>query len=420
MFSRRQFLTAGATLGMASAFGHFFRLASANPKQKAKKLIIVFNYGGWDPSLVFDPKPDSKQVDMAQGKVKRFKELPVWVDSSRDEVQKFFGQWGGLCAVVNGIGVRSLVHEECVEQVLTGESLQEKADIGAYIASKANKNVPIPYLTLGPQAKPHIYSHLSAEFGFTNQLSALAVPQLAYPKPGSQSPHPSLSFSNAEDQAVQAYLKGQLDSFAKEYGESGRNGRRIADFQSAKERARLLEDFLQKSSLAEPKIVFRFSQKYPIAVKALQENFSKVAFLQTDGWDTHSNVSQQESMYNDLFGGLNGMMHLLHKNKMLDDTLVLVLSEMGRTPKLNAQKGKDHWPYTSAMLIGKGVNGGRVYGSTDQAMRPKPISLRTGQFAKSGGVDLRMPHVLSAVLKLMDLPSDKIYPNAGVLDAIVG
>jgi asparagine synthase (glutamine-hydrolysing) len=46
----------------------------------------------------------------------------------------------------------------------------------------------------------------------------------------------------------------------------------------------------------------------------------------------------------------------------VEDTLVVVGSEMGRTPAWNATFGRDHWPFTSMMLVGPGLRGGRVVG----------------------------------------------------------
>ncbi len=51
---------------------------------------------------------------------------------------------------------------------------------------------------------------------------------------------------------------------------------------------------------------------------------------------------------------------------LLDDTLVVVIGEFGRTPKINKNAGRDHWPQCySAVLAGGGVQGGRVYGASD-------------------------------------------------------
>ncbi|MGD9723191.1 MAG: DUF1501 domain-containing protein [Pirellulales bacterium] len=58
---------------------------------------------------------------------------------------------------------------------------------------------------------------------------------------------------------------------------------------------------------------------------------------------------------------------------MLDETLVVMLGEFGRTPKINSAQGRDHWgPCQSVVLAGGGIRGGQLYGSSDQhAAYPK-------------------------------------------------
>jgi uncharacterized protein (DUF1501 family) len=56
----------------------------------------------------------------------------------------------------------------------------------------------------------------------------------------------------------------------------------------------------------------------------------------------------------------------LFERGLLDQTLVVVMGEFGRTPKLNTQAGRDHWPRVfSVMLAGGGVPGAQVIGSSD-------------------------------------------------------
>ncbi|MEJ7637157.1 MAG: DUF1501 domain-containing protein [Singulisphaera sp.] len=52
---------------------------------------------------------------------------------------------------------------------------------------------------------------------------------------------------------------------------------------------------------------------------------------------------------------------------LLDETLVIAMGEFGRTPKLNASGGRDHWPRVfSVVLAGGGVRGGQVIGASDR------------------------------------------------------
>ena len=62
----------------------------------------------------------------------------------------------------------------------------------------------------------------------------------------------------------------------------------------------------------------------------------------------------------------SALMEDLHQRGLLDETLVLMLGEFGRTPKINQNNGRDHWgPCQSVVLAGGGVRGGQVYGESD-------------------------------------------------------
>src|SRR5262249_7455839 len=64
----------------------------------------------------------------------------------------------------------------------------------------------------------------------------------------------------------------------------------------------------------------------------------------------------------------------LHERGLLDETLVIMMGEFGRTPKFNNAGGRDHWPQCfSVVLAGGGIPGGQVYGPSDQSA-PHPAS----------------------------------------------
>ena len=63
---------------------------------------------------------------------------------------------------------------------------------------------------------------------------------------------------------------------------------------------------------------------------------------------------------------LSALLDDLHDRGLLESTLVLAMGEFGRTPQINAQAGREHWPHCySAIVAGGGVVGGRVVGSSD-------------------------------------------------------
>lgn len=87
-----------------------------------------------------------------------------------------------------------------------------------------------------------------------------------------------------------------------------------------------------------------------------------------DAWDTHTRnfpILKDNKLpgFDQVFTAL---MEDLEARGMLDETLVVVTSEMGRTPRINANGGRDHWTYCyGSMFAGAGIKGGSVYGASD-------------------------------------------------------
>ncbi|QDU18949.1 DUF1501 domain-containing protein [Urbifossiella limnaea] len=87
-----------------------------------------------------------------------------------------------------------------------------------------------------------------------------------------------------------------------------------------------------------------------------------------DAWDTHTRNfeilrTNELPHFDQTFTAL---MEDLSASGLLDETLVVVMSEMGRTPRVNANAGRDHWTFCySVVFAGGGVRGGTVYGASD-------------------------------------------------------
>lgn len=75
---------------------------------------------------------------------------------------------------------------------------------------------------------------------------------------------------------------------------------------------------------------------------------------------------------------------------------------MGRHPRLNSLGGKDHWTFTSALLFGAGVAGGRVVGAYDDTLLGEPIDPATGD-PSPVGVSLTPDHLGATLLALGDV-----------------
>jgi hypothetical protein len=99
-----------------------------------------------------------------------------------------------------------------------------------------------------------------------------------------------------------------------------------------------------------------------------------------DAWDTHTHnfsiLRTNKLPFFDLT--YTALMQDLEDRGLLDETLVVVMSEMGRTPRINPNAGRDHWTFCySVLLAGAGIRGGTIYGESDaQAayVKDKPVS----------------------------------------------
>lgn len=105
-----------------------------------------------------------------------------------------------------------------------------------------------------------------------------------------------------------------------------------------------------------------------LLARRLVEHGVKFVEVSMGGWDTHNSnfvaVPEQAAM---LDVALSTLLGDLERKGMLDDTLVVLATEFGRTPEINANEGRDHHPQAfSCLLAGGGVKGGTVFGRTDE------------------------------------------------------
>jgi hypothetical protein len=117
----------------------------------------------------------------------------------------------------------------------------------------------------------------------------------------------------------------------------------------------------------------RFGQSLLMARRLVEHGVSFVGvhfnhMTKCDGWDTHKNnfPALKDELLPLLDQGLSALLGDLQDRGLLDETLVVTMGEFGRTPKVNADGGRDHWGYCSSVLFaGGGIRGGNVVGASD-------------------------------------------------------
>ena len=100
--------------------------------------------------------------------------------------------------------------------------------------------------------------------------------------------------------------------------------------------------------------------------------------------------------------GFAGLIRDLDDRGMLDSTLVVVASEFGRTPKVNAGGGRDHWPRVfSIVLAGGGIKRGHVFGESD------------GLAAEPAANPLSVENYAATIYHLLGIDSNKQLMSPG-------
>jgi hypothetical protein len=172
-----------------------------------------------------------------------------------------------------------------------------------------------------------------------------------------------LDFSRKLDESfITKYGSAKINSYADMYDDAIRlmKSGDLSAFDLSKESAQVRESYGED----------RFGQGVLLA-RRLVERQVRFVEVQLGGWDTHQNnfsrVPEQGAI---LDQALSALLADLEQRGMLEETLVVLATEFGRTPNINVNDGRDHYPKAfSCMLAGGGIKGGQVWGETDREGR---------------------------------------------------
>lgn len=367
--SRRSFLQVGAVGALGLTLGDYFRLRADDPapKAKAQGLIHIFLPGGISHQDTFDPKPYAPLEYRGDlGVVKTKLEGVVYSEALKQTAQ-----------VADKITVcRSMTHGEAdhargTHNMFTGWKPSPALvypSMGSVVAHELGErnNLP-PYVCIPNQPTNFAASgYLSSSFGPFSLGSDPAnngfqVRDLTLPG-GVDEPRFTTrkEILAAVNDHFAAHEKSDnltaMDSFyQRAYGMISSPAAREA-FNINAEPAPIRDEYGRNSA----------GQRMLLARRLVQAGVRFVS-LTYGGWDMHASIAQgirqQLPAFDQAFAAL---IRDLDRTGMLDSTLVMVSSEFGRTPKINATAGRDHWPKVfSVVLAGGGIKRGSIYGSSD-------------------------------------------------------
>lgn len=417
MLSRRFFL--GATGGLLGASVLPMRAALARAEAGRRKFVFVMNYGGWDPTRVFASEFNNANVEMERGAdFGRVGGITFVDHPARPSVRAFFEDHYRNTLMINGMLVPSVAHENCLHIIMTGGTSTVSPDWPAILAGAGAGSYALPGVVIGGPSFPGTLGSVVTRTGGSSQLEGLLSGDI-------------LTKSDVRTLPPQVRAEAIMDDYL---------ARRAAASAAAADpgrRAELLRTVYASSldratSLKELLHVVDFSSgstmpdQIRLAVDLLGLGISRVATISSGlSWDTHAgNDTRQSTNFETLFSGLRDLMAGLqatpgqHGGSLADETVVVVLSEMGRTPQFNATQGKDHWPYTSAMVVGPGITGNRVVGELDEYYYGKRIDLSSGDVHDEGR-DLSADSFGATLLNLAGVDHEDYLPGVAPVQGLL-
>jgi hypothetical protein len=376
IWGRRDFVKVGS-LGLAglnlSDFGSLPKARGA-PSKSERACILIWLMGGAPQQDMWDMKPDAPAEYRGTFNPIRTNVPGTHISEHLPRMAKVADKY----AILRSMTGKTAQHEPAQHWVLTGNGpLATLAfpSVGSVVAKeKGSRNGVPPYVAI---PGPH-YAYGAGFLGGVHGPFAAGDPNENSFKVRDVSVPTDLDWSQVSDRM---FLLKKLNSiFEQDPGVKGGDSKgELRDLDSAYERAATLmtSEKARKAFdvLEEPGKVREMYGRTPtgqgcLLARRLVEAGARFVQIHNgmNVWDTHNNNFNM--LKNDLLPqldqGFSALVTDLEQRGMLESTLVVVTGEFGRTPKINANAGRDHWPKVwSTVMAGAGIHGGAVYGSSD-------------------------------------------------------
>ena len=421
--ARRQWLQAASlSLLGASASGWFPLLANdlaADPKRR-RHCILLWMTGGPSQTDTFDMKPGH-----ANGG--EFKEVATKAPGLRfSEHLPKLGEMAEHLAVVRSLSTKEGDHGRGTYVVRTGQKPQGPVQypaIGSSLSKAlANEDEAVPhYVSISPY---RAFNQAAFSPGFLGpRYAALTVGATdgVQQAPAAAGGYAQLQVDDLTPGVAKSQFAGRVDLWRALESRfvANHRGPSPAAHQTVYERALKLMDSAaarafdlseESSAVRDAYGRGRFGQGCLMARRLIESGVSFVEVTLGNvgdnmfGWDTHqNNFTAVKALSAELDNGWGTLMKELAERGLLDSTTILWIGEFGRTPAINMQAGRDHFPAAwSCVFAGGGIKGGQAYGKTSEG----------GEEVKEGKVDV--PEILATLCAAVGVdPEEKNVSEQG-------
>ena len=406
---RREFLKrcglAGLAVSMPVGFDRIARGESKEPEPYAGPYFAVFNAaGGWDTTYMMDPKGVNdinrlyKEGDIQTHGAHKFAPIKKHMESGLSN-EDFFKKYGGELLVLNGMDYSVNNHSPCSRYMATGklDSLAYPT-FAALVAACRSPDCPIAFLTFGNYSNTGNLVPMS-RVPYVHSLVKLANAD------GVNGSDRHMYHDDFVSRRIEQALAEQAAARQKE-ARLPREERAQSMLYAAQVNSKALERVTPYIPKEQPKE--RLAQQAEIALASFKAGVCVSANLSIGQFDSHANNDRdQMKLIPELLAGIDHMVKRAEELGIRDKLVVIMQSEMGRTPDYNKGDGKDHWSIGSIMFMGPGIKGNRVVGATDEKQFLVPINAKTLalETEKDKGVRVRPEHIHHSLRELAGVES---------------
>ncbi len=395
---RRDFLKYCAWAGLSLALPVRFTRpakAAASDEPYGGPYYVVFNAsGGWDTTLLMDPKGVNginrlySQGDIQTHGAHHFAPTAKHKQDGMSN-EEFFAEFGEELLVLNGMDYSVNNHAPCSRYMATGE-LDSLAypTFAALVAACRGPSCPLAFLTFGNYSATGNLVPMS-RVPYVRSLQRIA--NADYVGGSDRWPYHDPFALDRIEEALREQLQARAVQPRLPRVERSENMLYAAQTNS-KALQRVIPYIPEKLPRE------RLSQQADIALASFKAGVCVSANLSIGQFDSHANNdADQMRLIPELLAGIAYLIRRAEELKIRDQLVVIMQSEMGRTPDYNKGNGKDHWSIGSIMFLGRGIRGNRVIGATDERQMHVPLNPKTLASDPENGIRVRPQHIHQAL-----------------------
>lgn len=378
--NRRDFLRWAALTGVAVMSPLGRRSARAATSYDGPYFLLVHASGGWDPTYLCDPKGGAINRLYAEGQygtAGNLKYAPVDYRDGQGNVvfsnQQFFTKYQDRLLVINGVDTATANHDTGTRVMWSGRVSEGYPTFAAVVAAARVPGSPLGFISSGGYETTAGLVPLT-RLGNVDAVRRVAYPNRLDPNRADYTVHSEAIWTRIQQAQRERLMRsaGMQTLPVLERAQSQLFVSRTEDDSLAR-LATLLPTQSQVNAIPNP-----LYRQAVVALAGFQAGVAVAANLSVGGFDTHGNHDTTHlQRLGELVIGIDLIMTEITNRGLDGKVIVVVGSDFGRTPRYNAQNGKDHWNITSMMMMGPGIPGGRVIGGTDEEFRALKVNPRT-------------------------------------------